>query len=166
MRIALILAGSLAAVAAFLLGAGTAADVPPAPEQPIAYSHKVHAGDLDMECQYCHTYARRGPVAGLPTVKRCMGCHELVKTESPEIEKLAGYLEREEPIVWNRVYDLRDHTRFYHDRHVNAGVECTTCHGPVATMERMRQVPDLSMGWCIDCHQQREAPLDCLVCHH
>lgn len=165
MRVALLLAAGLVIAALVLLGAGEESSTP-APAQPIEYSHKVHAGDLGMQCQYCHTYARRGPVAGLPTVKRCMGCHELVKTDSPEVEKLAAYYEENEPILWNRVYDLRDHTRFHHARHVNAGVECDTCHGPVNTMERMRQYSNLTMGWCVDCHRAWDATLDCLSCHH
>ncbi len=158
------LAGLVVAVAA-VAGVGARSNLY-APEQPIAYSHKLHAGDLGIQCQYCHTYARRGPIAGVPTVKRCMGCHELVATDRPEVEKLAGYLEREEPIEWLKVYELRDHTRFAHDRHVKAGVECATCHGQVETMERMTRVREMTMGFCVDCHRERGAALDCVACHH
>ena len=161
-RIALAL---MVVAAAALLGAGARARQY-APEQPIKYSHKVHAGYLGIPCQYCHTYARRGPIAGVPTVKRCMGCHDLVATDLPEVEKLAGYLEREEPIEWTKVYDLRDHTHFYHDRHVKAGVECATCHGDVPSMETMTRVREMTMGFCVDCHRQQGAALDCVACHH
>ncbi len=135
-------------------------------DQPIAFSHKVHAGDYQIRCLYCHIYADRSLVAGAPTVKTCMGCHETVGTDKPEIEKLAGYWERKEPIEWIKVYDLPDYVRFTHKRHVRAGVSCQTCHGAVDTMEKIEKASSLTMGWCLDCHKGKETSIDCLICHH
>jgi hypothetical protein len=134
--------------------------------QPIAFSHRVHATDYKIRCQYCHIYAERSPVAGVPPVKTCMGCHELIATDKPEIENLTRFWQERQPIEWVKVYDLPDFVRFTHKRHVGAGVECQECHGPVDTMEQVVRVSDLTMGWCLDCHQQRNAEIDCLICHY
>jgi hypothetical protein len=135
-------------------------------EQPIAFSHRVHATDYKIRCQYCHIYVERSPVAGAPPVKTCMGCHELIATDKPEIENLTRFWQERQPIEWVKIYDLPDFVRFTHKRHVRAGVECQECHGPVDTMERVVRVSDLTMGWCLDCHQQRNAEIDCLICHY
>ncbi len=134
--------------------------------QPIAFSHAHHAGQHQIECEFCHTYARRGPVAGIPSVERCVGCHRSILTDQPEIQKLLEYWENEEPIPWLRIHDLPDYVRFTHKAHVRAGINCENCHGDVKSMEIAQQVESLSMGWCLDCHNEREAPRDCLVCHY
>ena len=134
--------------------------------QPIAFSHQHHVTEMEIDCQFCHAYARRGPVAGIPSVQRCVGCHRQVLNDSPEVQKLMQYWEDETPIEWVRVHDLPDYVRFTHKRHVRAGVECQDCHGDVGSMEATRKVEELSMGWCLGCHQERQAPLDCLVCHY
>ena len=134
--------------------------------QPIAFSHQHHVTEMEIDCQFCHAYARRGPVAGIPSVQRCVGCHRQVLNDSPEVQKLMQYWEARSPIEWVRVHDLPDHVRFTHKRHVRAGVECQDCHGDVGSMEAAQQVEELSMGWCLGCHQERRAPLDCLVCHY
>lgn len=137
-----------------------------APGQPIAFSHRVHAGDYRIDCLYCHSAARISPVASIPSVQTCMGCHKKVAEKAPEVEKVKGYWDREEPIPWARVHKLPEFTRFTHKRHVRAGVACQTCHGRVERMERIEQVASLKMGWCISCHEQRGATKDCLACHH
>jgi hypothetical protein len=137
-----------------------------APLQPVAFSHKVHAGDYRIPCLYCHTYARWSPVAGVPSMERCMGCHASIESDHPEVGKLKAYWERKEPIPWVRVYALPAFVRFSHKQHVRAGLTCETCHGPVERMVRVRQVPSLGMGWCIECHRQRRASTDCLTCHY
>ena len=143
------------------------AAVPPDPAaQPIAFSHAHHVTEIGIDCQFCHAYARRGPVAGIPSVQRCAGCHSVVLSEEPEILKVLEYWENEEPIPWVRVHDLPDHVRFTHKAHVRAGVGCETCHGDVAAMEAAVQVESLSMGWCVSCHEDRGATRDCLACHY
>ena len=136
------------------------------PEQPIAFDHKVHATDNEIPCLYCHSYARRSLVAGVPSVRACMGCHEWVDSEHPGVETLKEFAENEEPIPWVRVYSTPDFVRFNHKRHVRAGVECRTCHGPVETMERVERVQSLEMGWCVSCHEQRSVSIDCATCHY
>ena len=101
-----------------------------------------------------------------------MGCHKLTRADKPEIQKLAGYFERNEPVPWVRVNKLPDYVKFNHKRHVKAGVQCMDCHGPVDKMEVYYQSPSLKMGWCVSCHRQRAndkqfpASMDCLTCHH
>jgi hypothetical protein len=124
------------------------------PEQPIAFSHRVHAGEKKIDCLYCHTAARRSTTAGLPSVERCMGCHSLIATRRPEIRKLADFWEKREPVPWVRVHRLPDFVYFSHKRHVAAGVRCQECHGPVETMDVVYQYASLEMGWCLSCHKQ------------
>jgi hypothetical protein len=151
-------------------------------EQPIAYSHKLHAGELGINCEYCHSGARRTIHAGVPETGTCMNCHENIKSEGrPELEKLIDYWESGEPIPWQKVHDLPDFVYFSHKRHVRGGVACQECHGEVQDeMTVARRVNTLQMGWCLDCHrdhpkvdenygasaQLRRAELkDCLTCH-
>lgn len=137
--------------------------------QPIAFPHNRHAGDFQIDCQYCHFSAERSRSAGIPPVATCMGCHTFVQgTERPEeVAKIRGYLEREEPIPWRRIYRVPDHVYFPHMRHVAADVECATCHGAVEEIGVIQRVNQpLTMGWCVGCHIQEEASRDCTACHY
>ena len=144
----------------------------PGPKQPIFFSHKLHAGKLGMECLYCHYGAERSPIANLPPVSLCMGCHKLAVTDRPEVQKLAGYWQRGEAPPWVEVYRLPDHVKFNHKRHVRAGFACQQCHGKVEEMDVLRQAPSMKMGWCVSCHRQNlnhpkfPATMDCVSCHH
>ncbi len=125
-----------------------------APKQPIAFSHKVHAGQYEIACQYCHTGVELGKSANIPSANICMNCHTAVKTESPEIQKIWAAVETNKPIEWVRVHNLPDLAYFNHAQHANVGgIECQTCHGPIEEMEVVRQHSLLTMGWCIDCHR-------------
>ena len=139
------------------------------PEQPIAFSHKIHAGENEIPCMYCHTQARRSISAGVPSVSKCMGCHNEVATQRPQIRKLKNYWENKEPIPWIKVHDLPDFVHFTHKRHIAAGIECQTCHGPVETMDQIRltDAAPMEMGLCLNCHKQKEVAngLDCWTCH-
>jgi len=182
-----------------------------APEQPIAFSHQQHAGDLQISCNYCHSSVEQSQTAEIPPPRTCMNCHEYVTADwekirlerqqakekerdpkqiiSPEIEKLYAAVKfnpesreyREtgapQPIRWTKVHNLPDFVTFYHDRHVNAGVDCQRCHGDVASMKRVTQEKSLSMGWCVNCHrdvnndripalENRNASTDCGACHY
>lgn len=182
-----------------------------APEQPLAFSHRLHSGDMEITCLYCHTGAEKSHSAGIPAAGICMNCHKFVtagwdqikieeqKAEeekrdirlfvSSELKTLynaVGYdtetmAYREDgagaALEWVRVHDLPDFVFFDHSRHVNGGVACQTCHGPVETMETVSQVQDLSMGWCVNCHRDvnhgriadlkgKYASISCAVCHY
>lgn len=131
------------------------------PDQPIKFSHQVHAGNLKIDCFYCHTTADEGKSAGLPAANVCMNCHVIVREGSEsgkfEIAKLVEHVEKDIPIEWIRIHQLPDHVFFSHAQHVKAGgLECRECHGDVDQMHRVKQVNDLSMGWCLDCHKTKE----------
>ena len=126
-----------------------------APEQPIAFSHKLHAGQYEINCNYCHTGVYKGKGANIPSANICMNCHNAIKRESPEIQKIYRSIEKEEPIQWVRVHNLPDLAYFNHAQHTNVGgLECTNCHGEIAKMEVVQQKSSLTMGWCIDCHRK------------
>ena len=129
-----------------------------APDQPIKFSHKVHAGDNKIDCKYCHTTAEYGKSAGIPAMELCMNCHILVREGARsgkfEIAKVVEANEKQIPVKWVRLHNLPDHVFFSHAQHVGvAKVDCKQCHGPVQEMDIMRQNSDLSMGWCINCHR-------------
>lgn len=152
------------------------------PDQPIAFSHKIHAGDNEINCKYCHYGAEKGRHAGIPAVSVCMNCHTQVKPDSPEIQKLKKAVADKKSIEWIKVNRMADFVYFNHSQHVVAGkVDCMTCHGPVNTMTRMRQEQDFTMGWCIDCHRKSDVVIhgattttkasdaggqDCAKCHY
>jgi mono/diheme cytochrome c family protein len=132
-----------------------------APEQPIAFSHKIHAGQYEIDCKYCHTGVTKGKNATIPSVNVCMNCHNQIKTGTNtgegEIGKIVRAFNDNRPIEWVRVHNLPDLAYFNHSQHVNVGnVQCETCHGPVQEMDVVRQHSLLTMGWCIDCHRKTE----------
>ncbi len=178
------------------------------PEQPIAFSHHLHAGELGIQCLYCHHGAEVSRSAGIPAAETCLNCHRyvtarlsLIRDEdataeeekrepkrivSDELKKLYDALAvddtmnpdpaRAQPIEWVRVHDLPDFVYFNHGAHVQSGVTCQECHGPVETMDRVRQFSSLSMGWCVNCHRDAsaqgingkpaQASTDCVTCHY
>jgi hypothetical protein len=130
------------------------------PQQPIAFSHKVHAGDNSIPCIYCHSGAEKSPIASIPPATTCMNCHKQILKTSPEIKKVVDAIAQNRPLVWTRVHRLPDHTQFDHSRHVTAGFSCQTCHGAVETMERVRQENHITMGYCLSCHRRYRDTLD------
>jgi len=179
------------------------------PSQPIAFSHRLHAGELQVACLYCHSGAETSRHAGIPAANVCMNCHRFVtapyaavraedeqaqkenrpprQVVSPELQKVYDALalnsrlepdpqRHPRPIVWTKVHNVPDFVYFDHRAHVTVGVTCQQCHGPVETMERMRQTQTLTMGWCVNCHRQADrtgvagrpvdASLDCITCHY
>lgn len=137
------------------------------PNQPIAFSHAIHAGQYEIECQYCHTGVTKGKSANIPSANICMNCHTSIKTESAEIKKIYAaidydaetgtYGQNQKPIEWIRVHNLPDLAYFNHSQHVAVGgLECQTCHGPIEEMEVVKQHSLLTMGWCINCHRETE----------
>ena len=137
-----------------------------APTQPIPFSHKLHAGDLKIDCQYCHSGADKSRVASIPAMQTCMNCHTLVKADSPYIQKMKDLMEKGDSFEWVRVHDMPDFVSFNHRRHIAKGVDCADCHGDVRTMPKITQVKTLNMGFCVDCHRKKEASIECNVCHN
>lgn len=123
------------------------------PIQPVHYSHKLHAGDLGIDCRYCHTGVEVSAVAGVPPTERCMNCHTQVKPNSLKLEPVMESWRTGMPIHWVRVHKVADYAYFDHSAHISVGVGCISCHGRVDQMERVRVVEPLSMGWCLDCHR-------------
>lgn len=146
------------------------------PDQPIPFSHKLHAGDNQIPCQYCHVGAMKSRHAGVPPTQTCMNCHTVTRADRPTIQKLTTAHEAGEVVPWVRIHELPDHVFFDHRPHVDAGVACQTCHGEVQTMERVERVMDMRMGACLDCHRDPQAalpasspvtrgPENCNACH-
>ena len=204
LRLSILLAGLLAAGGSYAVDAAqpitTADDLGPKVDQPIDFPHDRHAGDADkggmqINCMYCHTYARRSIVAGIPPLQKCIGCHQSIESvrETPRIKQLFEYWEGSKdgkiaaktPVPWKKVHDLPDFVRFNHERHIQrfyfqqgkpVQEVCGYCHGDVKTMTVARRTKSLSMGWCVSCHekdhlvdatstQTTQGPNDCWQCH-
>jgi hypothetical protein len=154
------------------------------PDQPIPFSHKIHAGDRNISCQYCHTGARRSTSAGFPTLETCMGCHTTVRTESPHIKYLSKKYKNNEPVVWTRVHNEPDYVRFSHKVHIHAKdsegknmLSCENCHGDMKKQSTAEHWLPGQMGWCIECHTKKHtnkdgslgkpyASIECSTCHY
>jgi Cytochrome c7 and related cytochrome c/Class III cytochrome C family len=138
---------------------------PPGLIQPIAFSHKLHAGAQGLKCATCHKNPDPGERMGLATAALCMQCHEEVKADSPEIQKLAAYARDKREIKWRRVYEIPSYVFFSHRAHLAAGSACATCHGEVKEIEQMYKAKEINMASCMNCHQANKASTDCTYCH-
>jgi Cytochrome c7 and related cytochrome c/Class III cytochrome C family len=156
------------------------------PVQPIAFSHRMHAGKRQIPCLYCHFGAEKSRHAGIPPMNVCMNCHAQLKVATPEVQKLKEAVLQERPVQWMKVHNLPDFVYFNHSQHVLHPIACQKCHGPIETMDRVSQVSPLTMGWCINCHRDNgvtppgqrglavvkagtQAPIggtDCSKCHY
>jgi hypothetical protein len=123
------------------------------PDQPVPYSHALHAGELGMDCRYCHTTVERAAKAAIPPAATCMNCHTTVRKDSDALLPIRQAYAGEEAVQWTRVHDLPDYVYFNHQAHVNAAVGCETCHGRIDQMVKVYQFAPLTMQWCIDCHR-------------
>jgi c(7)-type cytochrome triheme protein len=137
-------------------------------QPPPAFSHKAMVG-VGINCVFCHAGATKSPVAGIPSVQKCMGCHTIIKPEDAEVQKVAAYWQRGEPIPWPRINQLPRFVYFSHQVHVGpGGVNCERCHGNVAQMTLAQPVVKMNMGWCLNCHNRQpnaDQLKDCSVCH-
>ncbi|HMO01902.1 MAG TPA: cytochrome c3 family protein [Oligoflexia bacterium] len=142
------------------------------PKQPISFSHVTHVQKNKMECQFCHWSVAKSPYANIPEVETCKGCHQIqvqgtTDEQKAEIKKLQEYFSGNgKPIPWEKVHVMPDYVKFNHKRHGKAGVTCQECHGQVPEMDVVERVTSMKMGWCISCHRERGASIDCLGCHH
>jgi len=119
----------------------------------VEYSHKLHAGDLGLDCRYCHSTVERSAFAAVPPTETCMNCHWKVRTESPKTLPIRLSFSEDKPIEWVRVHNLPDFVYFNHSAHLASGVGCASCHGRVDQMPKMTQMMPLTMGWCLECHR-------------
>lgn len=141
--------------------------VRPEPEQPFEFPHIIHAGQ-DIGCtEYCHETVLEGPVAGLPSVRTCLSCHRTIASNRPRIRRITNMFASGRDFAWQRVFDYpaEAHVRFNHAPHVLAEIECATCHGNIAGQRVAQRNVELTMGVCVNCHNERQAPVDCLTCH-
>lgn len=175
-----LLSASTAGAALWYYGGNRFTEVGYAPVQPVEFSHKLHAGDLGLDCRYCHSTVERAAFAAVPATQTCMNCHSKVAADSDKLLPVRESAASGKPIPWVRVHALPDYVYFDHRAHVGAGVACASCHGRVDRMPRVTQVEPLSMGWCLDCHRNPEPalggmrttngrvatpPLHCSGCH-
>jgi hypothetical protein len=161
----LLLAGGLVYVIVLAAAglSGKTTNVGYQPVQPVPYSHALHAGDLGIDCRYCHDTVERAAFAAVPPTQTCMNCHALIRTQSPKMLAVRESYATGTSIPWVKVHDLPDFAYFNHSAHVARGVGCVSCHGRVDKMETVYQAEPLTMGWCLDCHRHPERfvrPLD------
>lgn len=147
------------------------------PDQPIKYSHKVHAGDMAIDCRYCHTTVEKSRHAGVPPASTCMNCHTVARVDKEEILKLTEFYKSGTPIPWKRMHKVPKFAYFNHSTHVNKGMDCAHCHGDIREMEKVSQVKSFTMAACLDCHRNPEqtmpelagkvnkGPTYCSACH-
>ena len=136
------------------------------PKQPIYFSHRVHAGVKQINCRFCHPYVERSRRAGIPSVGKCLFCHNHIIPHHPQIVKERRHYETKTPVPWVRIFYVPDHVKFNHMRHIRKNIDCIECHGDVKVMDRLVQ-HNFKMRFCIQCHQKRNAQMDCwLSCHN
>lgn len=149
------------ALCVFLIGyfgvRNDVADVGYRPQQPVPFSHKVHAGYTQISCQYCHAGVEVSGHSPVPSVQTCMNCHTVVRNESPKLKLVRDNYEKGTPIEWARIHKVPDYAHFNHSRHIRAQIDCKSCHGPIEEMGVVSQFKPLTMGWCLDCHRNPEA---------
>jgi hypothetical protein len=157
-------AATAPAIAAFAEGAKAQRDTPKPVSQPIPFSHKLHC-ERNIPCVLCHQTATSGETAGLPRADVCMTCHQTVAAGNPAILKVAAYAKQHKPIAWARVYKIQDFVFFSHNRHANAKVACSACHGKVCESDVLKQEVKFSMVFCVNCHKAKSATVKCNACH-
>jgi len=136
------------------------------PEQPIPFSHRVHAGVKSIQCQFCHPYVGRSIFPGIPPVEKCLYCHNYIIANFPWIQKEHHYFNTDTPTPWKKVFYVPEFVFFRHQRHIKKDIECQQCHGQIETMDRIL-AKRFEMKFCVDCHKQKEANLGCwLACHN
>jgi len=135
------------------------------PAQPIPFSHRLHAGIKTIDCRFCHPYVERSTFPGIPPVEKCLYCHQYIIPEHPQIKKEHRYFNTRTPTPWVKINYIAEHVLFNHQRHIKKEIACEQCHGNVRTMDRL-QHNHFKMGFCIQCHREKKANVDCwLACH-
>ncbi|MBI2842326.1 MAG: cytochrome c3 family protein [Armatimonadetes bacterium] len=135
------------------------------PAQPVPFSHRIHAGTKDISCFFCHQYATVSANAGIPSVEKCLLCHNVIVPRWRPVEKIHEYAQRNEPIPWVRVNRMPEFTHFSHQAHLARGFDCSRCHGNVKEMDRIRPVYKFDMKFCVNCHWENNFSTNCYICH-
>ncbi len=146
------------------------------PDQPINYSHKLHAGDMKIDCQYCHIGVEKSRHAMVPPLATCMNCHTVARKDKPDIMKLTDYYNEAKALEWKRIHKVPDYAYFNHSVHINKGVDCVSCHGEIRQMEKVGQMNSFTMANCLKCHRNthenlpyikdvKAGPEYCFACH-
>jgi hypothetical protein len=140
----------------------------PTPVQPIEFPHDVHVKRKISCTAYCHETVTKGPVAGLPGVRTCMICHNSIARDRPRIQQITEMRKKGIDLAWQRVfgYPAESHVKFNHAPHIRAKVECATCHGNIAEQTVAQRNVEMTMGFCVNCHIERKASIECLACHY
>jgi len=159
LAIFLVIGSSYAATLLYLGGSPRTTDVGYMPKQPVEYSHALHAGDLGIDCRYCHNTVEHAAQASIPPTQTCMTCHKTIRANSQKLIPIQESYATGNPVKWVRVHDLPDYVYFNHSAHVTRGVGCVSCHGRIDKMDVVYQAETLSMGWCLDCHRNPEPHL-------
>ncbi len=138
-----------------------------AADQPIGFSHVAHIEKARMQCTDCHVGAIKGDAAQIPTISKCMLCHQFIATDLPEVVRLKAYWDRKHEVPWKRVYGFENKAavQFRHAPHARAEIACETCHGDVKSMTVAVPAVEHTMGTCVSCHRENKASDDCLACH-
>lgn len=158
----------LIAIAGVAVGLGSLAlaSLNPGPRQPIPFSHRIHVETKKIDCFFCHQYAARSSNPGMPSVEKCLLCHNVIASQFPPIAKIRDYYRRGVGIPWVRVAQVPDFVRFSHQVHLARGVDCSRCHGDIRSMDRVKLVNRFDMNFCVTCHFRSGASVDCYVCHY
>jgi hypothetical protein len=162
--VVLLLTGLMATAVGSLYSTGSS-DSASQDLQPMAFSHAWHAGELKVDCLYCHRSATASRTAGIPSMQLCMSCHRNLSHETAETKKLLAHWENRDPVPWVRLQRLPDFVYFTHEMHLRSGLQCANCHGQVEQMPYTPRAASYEMGWCLSCHQAKDASKDCWTCH-
>jgi len=154
---AVFIIAAIAAVLTAINRSGYVTEAGVSREQPVPFSHRHHVGGMGIDCRYCHTSVENAAFANIPPTKTCINCHSQIWANSPTLEPVRESFRTEKSIQWTRVHDLPDFAYFNHSIHVNKGIGCSTCHGPVDNMPLVWQEKSLQMEWCLECHRHPES---------
>jgi len=157
------LTGLVAVIAAILYSQGSA-DLSAQDRQPVDFSHELHAGQLGVNCLFCHRHATDSKTATVPSVSLCMSCHRSLNSKTAKAEKLLAYWNERKPIPWMRLQRIPDFVYFTHEMHMKGGLQCADCHGQVDRIRETPRAATYEMGWCLACHRERRASVDCWTC--
>ena len=138
----------------------------PGPAQPIPFSHRLHVKTKGLQCLFCHNTALKSSSPGMPSVDKCLLCHNVIASQFPPIKRIKTYKKENTPIPWAKVNVVPEHVQFSHQAHLTRGIDCSRCHGNIREMDRVRVVHKFDMNFCVTCHWKSGASVSCMQCHY